>query len=139
LRPTGHGETVMIIDDEPELVQLSEELIASLGYEPVGFADARAALAAFQQNPSRYDMVLTDERMPVLRGAELAKLMHEIDSHVPVILVTGHRDSDLEQRAQSAGIAEVLDKPLRAQALRDALERALARTPRQAKSTSVEA
>jgi signal transduction histidine kinase/ActR/RegA family two-component response regulator len=131
VRQSGRGESVMIIDDEPELVQLTEELVASLGYEPVGFADARVALAAFQQNPGRYDIVLTDERMPMLRGAELSKLIRAIDPHVPIIIMTGHRDSDLEQRAEAAGVAEVLDKPLRAQLLRDALERQLAAVARQ--------
>jgi signal transduction histidine kinase/CheY-like chemotaxis protein len=128
-RGAGRGETVLIVDDEPELVALAEELIASLGYEPVGFADARAGLAAFQHDPERYDIVLTDERMPILRGVELARSIHEINPDVPVIVMTGHRDSDLEQLALRAGVAEVLDKPLRAQLLQHALERWLARRP----------
>jgi FixJ family two-component response regulator len=96
----------------------------------------RVALAAFQQNPGRYDIVLTDERMPMLRGAELGKLIRAIDPHVPII-ITGHRDSDLEQRAEAAGVAEVLDKPLRAQLLRDALERQLAAAARQPTSADM--
>jgi signal transduction histidine kinase/ActR/RegA family two-component response regulator len=125
-RSAGRGETVMIVDDEPELVRLTEELVASLGYEPVGFVDARAALAAFEQQPDRYDLVLTDERMPALRGAELGRLIHEIRATVPVMLMTGHRDGDLEQQARVAGITTVLDKPLRTQMLSEAIERHLA-------------
>jgi DNA-binding NtrC family response regulator len=124
-RGAGRGETVMIVDDEPELVALAEELIASLGYEPVGFADAPVALAAFQRDPERYDIVLTDERMPSLRGVTLAKSIHEINPAVPVIVMTGHRDSDLEQLARNAGVVEILDKPLRAQLLQQSLERCL--------------
>jgi signal transduction histidine kinase/ActR/RegA family two-component response regulator len=120
---SGRGETVLIVDDDAELVNLAEELLASLGYEPVGFADARVALEAFRRDPTRFDVVLTDEHMQAMRGCHLAKLVHEIDPTVPVILMTGHHDDDIDRRAAQAGVATILDKPLRADALHAALVR----------------
>jgi len=117
----GAGETILIVDDDRELVALTEELLASLGYEPVGFSDARAALEAFRHNPGRFDALLTDVRMQPLGGLELAALVRGIAPQVPIILMTGHRDADTDTRARGVGITQILDKPLRVQTLRRAL------------------
>jgi signal transduction histidine kinase/ActR/RegA family two-component response regulator len=124
--PPGRGETILIVDDDPDLVALAEEQLASLGYEPVGFTLARAALAAVRRSPNRFDAVVTDERMQSLRGCELAELIHKINPRVPVILVTAFRDAELDERAKVADIAEILDKPLHGQALSAALRRHIA-------------
>jgi signal transduction histidine kinase/ActR/RegA family two-component response regulator len=121
----GAGETIMVIDDEKELVALTEELLASLSYEPVGFSDARAALEAFQHDPHRFDAILTDERMQPMGGLEFAQLVHSIDPDMPIILMTAHRDAQIDARAAAAGVDEILDKPLRVQTLREALGRGL--------------
>ena len=124
-RSAGRGETIMVVDDEPELVTLAEDLLASLGYEPVGFQDAQAALYAMRRDPGRFRAVLTDERMSAMRGVELAAHIHELAPQVPVILMTGHRNTAIEVSAAQAGIVEILDKPLSLQTLQAALEREL--------------
>ena len=58
-RPSGSGETVLLVDDETSLVLLGEEMLAALGYEPVGFDSSAAALAAFRADPDRFDLLLT--------------------------------------------------------------------------------
>jgi signal transduction histidine kinase/ActR/RegA family two-component response regulator len=122
---SGAGETIMVIDDEKELVALTEELLASLSYEPVGFSDAHAALKAFEHDPQRFDAILTDERMQPMGGLEFAHLVHRTEPDVPIILMTAHRDSQIDARAAVVGIVEILDKPLRVQTLREALGRGL--------------
>jgi DNA-binding NtrC family response regulator len=81
------------------------------------------ALDAFQREPGRFDAVLTDERMTPMKGIDLAKAIHQINSQVPIILMTGHRDAELESSAGDAGVVEILDKPLRAQTLENSLGR----------------
>ena len=66
--PQGNGETVLLVDDEAALVLLGEEMLAALGYEPVGFEASRAALAAFRADPGRFDLALLDEIMPEMTG-----------------------------------------------------------------------
>jgi signal transduction histidine kinase/ActR/RegA family two-component response regulator len=122
----GAGQAILIVDDEPELVRLAEEIVASLGYEAIGFSDPTSAIESFRRAPARFDAVLTDERMPVLHGTALAQMIHEQRADIPILLVTGHRERQTDARAQRAGIVEVLDKPLRAGDLRAALGRALA-------------
>jgi len=104
-----------------------EELLASMGYEPVGFTDVLAALDAFRRDPARFDLVLTDERMPVMRGVEVAGAIRQIDPRMPVVMMTGHRDAGLDAAASDVGVGEILDKPIRALALLAALERRIRR------------
>ena len=125
-QPVGAGQAILIVDDEPELVRLAEEIVASLGYEAIGFSDATAAIESFRRAPARFDAVLTDERMPLLHGTALAQMIHELRADIPILLVTGHRERQTDARAQRAGIIEILDKPLRAGDLREALGRAFA-------------
>jgi signal transduction histidine kinase/CheY-like chemotaxis protein len=121
--PSGHGQTILIVDDETSLVLLGEEMLATLGYEPVGFDSGSAALAAFRADPARFDGVLTDEVMPDLTGTELAQAVHTTRPDLPIVLMTGYGGPVEHQRLQAAGIRDVIRKPL----LSAAIARCLAR------------
>jgi len=102
----------MIVDDEKALVAIAEEMLAELGYEPIGFSSSLAALEAFREAPKRFDLVLTDETMPELIGTALADKVHELRPGVPVVLMSGYAGTQVLERARAAGISEVLRKPL---------------------------
>ncbi len=127
-RPRGQGETILLVDDEMPLVTLGEEMLAELGYEPVGFSTARDALDALGADPQRFDLVLTDEAMPDMSGAEIAAAVHRLRPDMPVILMTGQARPIEPDRLQAAGFREYLRKPLSF----DDIGRAIARhVPRQ--------
>jgi nitrogen-specific signal transduction histidine kinase/CheY-like chemotaxis protein len=121
----GHGETVLIVDDEPMLVALAEEMLAELGYEPVGYNSSSAALRAFRAEPQRFDLVLTDEAMPDLVGIELAGEIRRIRPDVPIVLMSGHGGVRLAKRAADIGVNEVLHKPLQRGDLAESIARHL--------------
>ncbi|MDB6046803.1 MAG: sensor hybrid histidine kinase [Gammaproteobacteria bacterium] len=123
--PQGHGETVMIVDDERALVALAEETLAELGYEPVGFDSSVAALQAFRAEPKRFDLVLTDETMPDLTGTELAREIRQLRPDVSIILMSGYSGTQLSERAQAAGIIDVRRKPLVRRDIAEPVARAL--------------
>jgi PAS domain S-box-containing protein len=125
--PSGRGETVLLIDDEEALVRLGEELVAELGYEPVGFTSSRAALEAFRADPTRFDVVLSDETMPELTGSDLALAVRKLRGDLPIVLMSGLVTPALTQRAREAGVTEVLAKPLVARDIARALASALGR------------
>jgi PAS domain S-box-containing protein len=110
--PPGAGETVLIVDDEEALVRLGEEMMAELGYEPVGFASSTAALASFRATPERFQAVLSDESMPEMTGSELALELRRIRPDIPILLMSGYVTPALAARAREAGVHEVLAKPL---------------------------
>ena len=101
--PLGQGETILLVDDERPLVLLGEEMLAAIGYEPIGFDKSSAALAAFRADPDRFDLVLTDEVMPEMTGTELALALHEIRPDLPVLLMTGHRPGGRSARVSCRG------------------------------------
>lgn len=120
--PIGRGQTLMIVDDEPALVELAEELLAELGYEPVGYTDATAALHALRSEPGRYDAVLTDEVMPTLSGTQLTEALRTFAPHLPVLLISGYGGPQLAARATAAGVTRVLLKPMQREVLAQALD-----------------
>jgi PAS domain S-box-containing protein len=125
--PRGHGAVVMIVDDEAALVALAEEMLAELGYEPVGFNSSVSALRALREDPRRFDLILTDEAMPDLVGTELAREILQVAPAVPIVLMSGYGGSQLAQRAAAIGIREVLRKPLQRRDLAESLARVLGR------------
>jgi CheY-like chemotaxis protein len=98
-------------DDEPMLVGLAEEMLKGLGYEPIGYSDPPAALAAFRKAPQRFAAVIT-EVMPGLSGTRLTEALREHAPELPVLLVSGYGGALLASRLAAAGMTRVLTKPL---------------------------
>jgi PAS domain S-box-containing protein len=123
--PEGNGETILLVDDEEPLVTLGEEMIAGLGYEPVGFTSSTAALSAFRAAPDRFDAVLSDESMPEMMGSELASAIRSLRPDIPIVLMSGFVNPALTARARELGVHEVLAKPLVARDIARSLAAAL--------------
>jgi PAS domain S-box-containing protein len=123
--PHGDGEAVLVVDDEAPLVGVTEEMLAELGYNPVGVVSSTEALRVFRQDPRRFDVVVTDEMMPELTGTQLAREIGALRPGIPVILMSGYGGDDLAQRAGVAEVREILRKPLQKSVLADALARVL--------------
>ncbi|MER8803826.1 two-component system VirA-like sensor kinase [Mesorhizobium sp. M0998] len=121
----GNGETILVVDDDTPLMQLAEEMLAALGYEPVGFDRSPAALSAFRADPERFDLVLTDEVMPDITGIEFSGRLHKIRPDLPVVLMTGYGRQLRSRQLTAAGISEVIKKPLLSAAVAQCLARHL--------------
>ncbi len=119
--PQGHGETILAVDDEREVLAALEEMLASLGYEPVGFDDSRDALEAARANPRRFDAVVSDEVMPLLTGTQLAIELRKLNPTLPIVIASGYGGAGFETRALSAGVNRVLKKPYRMADIGEAL------------------
>ena len=111
----------MVVDDEPELVGLALEVLRQLGYEPDGFVDATAALAALRDSPQRYAAIITDEVMPGLTGTQLTERLRPFAPDVPVLLISGYGGALLARRAVAAGVTRMLAKPIQRAELAHAL------------------
>ena len=111
-RLQGHGQRLLVVDDEPELVGLTMELLTGLGYVPEGYTDAEVALAALRHRPRDFAGVVTDEVMPGLNGTQLTQALRTFEPRLPVLLVSGFGGALLAHRAREAGVSRVLSKPL---------------------------
>jgi CheY-like chemotaxis protein len=108
---TGH-ERLLIVDDEPDLVEMLVAGFARLGYEAVGVGDPREALAAFLEDPAAFDLVITDQVMPGPSGLELTRKLKAARPDIKVILCTGYSDNISETSARAAGVDVYHVKPM---------------------------
>jgi signal transduction histidine kinase/ActR/RegA family two-component response regulator len=109
----GRGEAVLLVDDDTPLVRLGEEMLAALGYEPIGFDSSRRALDAFLDDPMRFDIVLSDAVMPEMDGLMLAAEIHKVRPELPILLMTAHNAPMHGTMLREAGVCTVLKKPVR--------------------------
>jgi signal transduction histidine kinase/ActR/RegA family two-component response regulator len=121
----GRGETVMVVDDASERVLADEEMLAALGYEPVGFTRSDDALTACRANPKRFDALLVGRLASARSALDLAAAVHEIVPDVPILLATASADQIGADPLVAAGIAEVVHRPLVSDELASALARCL--------------
>ena len=117
------GPHVLIVDDQPEIRSFMSDALGAFGYQvgAAGGADEAFDLVA----RTRFDLVISDLRLPGVAGLEFVIRLRDINAAVPLIMLTGSapQDDDLRQ-VRDAGIA-VLHKPIQLPQLRIALNQAL--------------
>jgi signal transduction histidine kinase/integral membrane sensor domain MASE1 len=111
--PQGHGQVILAVDDEPEVLAALEEMLATLGYEPVGYRSSLEALEAYRANPKRFEAMVSDEVMPGLTGTQISIEMRKLNPAFPILIASGYGGSGFETRALSAGVNRILKKPYR--------------------------
>jgi CheY-like chemotaxis protein len=108
----GGKERILFVDDEEILVEMSKEMIDTLGYQTTGAADSRTALELFRSRPDHFDLVITDMTMPHMTGLELSKEIRKLRPDIPIILCTGFNELISEEKARALGIQGFAMKPL---------------------------
>jgi signal transduction histidine kinase len=121
----GAGETVLVLETERERLLRHEEILAALGYEPVGFTELHEARQAYALR-ARFDAALVCHQPGATSALDFATALHDIAPNLPIILATpSARDLDAPMLAGS-GIREVVHHPLTSVELAGALSRCLA-------------
>ncbi len=120
--PRG-DESILFVDDEPMLVDISKRILESLGYRVAVCTSSKEALTVFKKDPLAFDAILTDYTMPQMTGIELAQEILTIRSDIPIFLCTGCSENITQQKAMSIGICECILKPLRTHTLAQALRK----------------
>ncbi len=120
---TESQTTVVVVDDDASVRRGLERLLGCAGYNVESFASARDFLA--RGDYDRPGCLVLDVRMPGQSGLDLHRVLVESHHDIPVIFITGHGDIPMAVRAMKAGAVDFLPKPFDAQALLDAIERAL--------------
>lgn len=118
----GQGERVLLLDDDSTIRERSEEWLAELGFEPVGYGDAPQALAAALAAPDDFAVLLTDLDMPALQGDEIARQLRAVHPSLPVIFCSGSLRLEAAARAARAvALSKPFDRADLAQAIRTAM------------------
>jgi FixJ family two-component response regulator len=105
-----------------------EEMLAALGYEPVGFEQPGEAIAVCRLTGDRFDIILVSDGSQTLGGFELAHALHEVVPQKPILLATASTIEVSVDALTEAGISEVLRWPMATTDLAGALARCLRRS-----------
>lgn len=108
--PTG-SERILFVDDEEDLVGMVQQMLKRLGYSVVAKTNSIEALEVFKRQPDQFSLVITDQTMPQMTGAGLAKELMNIRPDIPIILCTGFSEVINAEKARTLGIREFLMKP----------------------------
>lgn len=107
-RGTG---TVLLVDDEAMIREVSGEMIRMLGYDILSASSGRQAVELYREHRDQIGMVILDMIMPGMSGAETYRKLREVDSDVVVVLSSGYSlDSDMEQLLNE-GCRSFVQKP----------------------------
>ncbi|MBK6658900.1 MAG: response regulator [Proteobacteria bacterium] len=114
------------MDDERAVGSFIGELLEMSDYSVVVESDAMRALELFRATPHQFDLIITDQTMPRLTGAQLATAAFALRPGLPVILISGYSAVMDAEQAARLGLYAFLHKPIRANELLAVVYEALA-------------
>jgi CheY-like chemotaxis protein len=122
--PVG-TERILIVDDDKNLVELTQQSVERLGYQVTAVTSSIVALEMFSSHPDYFDLILSDQTMPELTGERLAQKVMAIRSGIPIIICTGHSSRMDAEKADFIGISAFLMKPVTKRELAETIRRLL--------------
>ncbi len=114
---------VLIVDDDTDFLDSVSSLLVGLGYSATSCKDAKDAIALIKIDS--FDTVLTDIKMHEVSGLELLEKIKEIDSEIPVILMSGHAELNIAINAIKRGAFDFVTKPFHPEQLIQSLKKAI--------------
>ena len=125
----GSEPVVYIVDDDNAVRHSLEWLLGSCEFTIQSYSSADEFLAAV--DPNQPGCLVADVRMPGMSGLELQRELTARNIDLPVIIITGHSDRQMAQRARNAGALDFLEKPLDDERLMDLIQKALVQSVRE--------
>lgn len=106
-------ESIMIVDDEEALRRVLVRSFSLYGYNVVAYSNGSEALAAIKENPSAFDLIVSDQTMPVMTGMEMSRKIRESKIDIPIIICSGLGSNGIEIDVKAFKVTAVLQKPVR--------------------------
>jgi len=121
----GHGELVLVVDDEPSIRRFANAILKRKGYRIQTAADGREGLRLFEQQHGEIKVVVSDLIMPQLDGLGMIRELRRIQPDIRIIIVTGLGEENRISEARAAGADDVLNKPFTAEQLLASVKQSL--------------
>ena len=109
--PVSGQETVLVVEDDPFVRQLVDQLLSAAGYRVLVAGDGAEALLMAEDRLADIGLVLTDVLMPEVNGVELARTLRRRRSDLPVVFMSGFTGRDVALEEELAGLGPLLAKP----------------------------
>jgi PAS domain S-box-containing protein len=126
--PTGHGELVLVVDDEDSIRKITKSTLETFGYRVLLAGDGTEALAVYQANRGDVKVVLTDMMMPLMDGQTTIRALRRLTPNVKIISASGLADDAKVVEAARDGVETFLRKPYTAEQLLRAVAKVLQST-----------
>lgn len=124
--PHGHGETVLVVDDEDAIRQITRKTLEAFGYQVLLACEGSEAISLYVGNRERVAVVLTDMMMPVMDGVTTIQVLKRLNPALPIIGASGVGESgNIAGSAQGARADHFLAKPYSAETLLTAIRSVL--------------
>ncbi len=107
----GGTETILIVDDEPEIREMGEELLGALGYRTILAENGEVACRIFREQGREIRLVLLDIIMPKMGGRETFHNLRKLSPNLPVLLSSGYSVEGLAQKILDEGANGFIQKP----------------------------
>jgi PAS domain S-box-containing protein len=124
--PSGAGELVLVVDDEPSILEITRETLEDNGYRVLTAPNGRAALTAYERHRGEVKVVLTDMSMPIMDGPTAILALLALDPDVKIIACSGLRSDPGAEQVKGLRVKAFLTKPYTASALLSTLQKVLA-------------
>lgn len=115
--PRGHGELVLVADDEINIRSVTEATLTKFGYRTITAIDGTDALAVYSQQKKKIAAVLTDMAMPYMGGTALIRALRKIDPKIKIIAMSGLMSEGQTAELTNLNVNAVLSKPFTAETL----------------------
>ncbi|MDP2877181.1 MAG: PAS domain S-box protein [Holophaga sp.] len=119
------GGTLMLIDDDPMVLESTKVMVEMLGFNVLTALDGVAALQVFRQHQAAIRLVITDLTMPRLDGWSTLAALRQLEPNLPVILASGHDKAHALEGAHAEQPQAFLSKPYGIEQLREALRQVI--------------
>ncbi len=113
--------SLLFVDDEGDFLATIDEFFTSLGYKVCTARNGQEALLRVKEHLP--NAVFLDISMPQMDGTETLRLIHEIDTGIQVIVVSGYASEDLARDLLKHGACDFFQKPVDLTRLRETIER----------------
>lgn len=123
----GIGELVLVVDDEPAILRVAENLLQLHGYRTLTAGNSADALTLFQSHRQDLRLVLTDVMMPFGDGRQLISTMRALDPNLPIVAISGLAGRQTQGELVLCGASVFLPKPFTSQELLRTLHKLLRR------------
>ncbi len=119
------NEVILLVDDEEIMVDVTGQILRRLGFDVVAKNNSIDALETFQEEPDKFDLVITDQVMPNMTGTQLASKLISIRPDISIILCSGFPENVRPEELESIGIKEFILKPISKQEIAKIIRKVL--------------
>jgi signal transduction histidine kinase/ActR/RegA family two-component response regulator len=122
----GRSELILVVDDEPAVLELTRRILEKHNYRVVTAPDGREALALFMMRRQEVKLVLTDSIMPVMGGVALIRALRALNSQLKIVATSGLDEEKKRTELAALGVHDVVLKPCTPQELLGVIHRQFA-------------